>query len=358
MIYLIWFEILMIFVGMIISTIFQDPFNQIYLKFRRFVFRLFFKKKRSTISQAQTFVIGDRATNVVVIDGDGYGAFGNKNLTVHILEDSAYKSPQEILEYRKKTVAELEERKNRGEIIPWNGNTLSLYKYIVSRTANFEDYQLEIFLEKKDYYTVYSTIHNLNNGNPSLRDKYIETFSFENNTIYPLPNSIGLCLCVRTKDNKMIFSIRSTDSGYRPGQTDVSVVEGLNPQYDLKRHSLDLLSACYRAVSEEIGNIEENKIDVSVLGLLFDKEYNQWNFIGDVYIDMIQDELISRRNSGSAGKWELKNLDFIKFHPKDIFQYLSTHKMWDMGIVTTYFTLVHNGFSKEKLDQLVKKYLN
>ena len=75
--------------------------------------------------------------------------FENKNLMVHISEDSAHNSPQEILEYREKTVAELEERKKRGEIVPWNGNTLSLYKYIVSRTANFEDFQLEIFLEKK-----------------------------------------------------------------------------------------------------------------------------------------------------------------------------------------------------------------
>ena len=179
----------------------------------------------------------------------------------------------------------------------------------------------------------------------------------ENNTVYPLPNSVGICLCVRTKDNKLIFAVRSAESGYRPGESDVSVVEGLNPQYDMKLHSLDLSSACYRAVYEEIGNIEEEKVEISVLGLVFDKAYNQWNFIGDVYINMTQDELIARRNSGASGKWELKALDFVRFHPKDIFQYLSTHQMWNMGIVTVYFTLVYNGFSKVSLDKYIKQYL-
>lgn len=342
---------------MIISIIFQEPLNQLYLKIRRALFKSLHKNKKTAISKAQTFIIGERVTTVVVIDGDGYVDFKNKNIVFHVCELLPYALPDEISQYYENTVADLDKRKERGEVVPWNGSTLSLYKYVVSRTADFEDYKLEVFLAKNDYYTVYSTIHNLNNGKPSLREKYIETFDFENNTLYPLPNSIGLCLCVRTSDDKLIFAVRSTDSGYRPGQSDVSVVEGLNPQYDLKLHSLDLLSACNRAVYEEIGNIETDKIDVSVLGLVFDKEYNQWNFIGDVSVDMTQDELISRRNSGTSGKWELKVLDFVKFHPKDIFQYLSTHKMWDMGIVTVYFTLVHNGFSKDKLQQFIEKYL-
>jgi hypothetical protein len=352
------FEIFMIFLGMILSTIFQDPLNKLYLNFRRTIFRLFNRMKKEMLHQTKTFVIGKRVTNVVIIDGDGYNTFQNKNLQVHISNELPYDLPQDILEYRRKIVAELEERKNRGEVVPWNGNVLSLYKYVISRTEDFEDYKLDVFLAKNDYYTVYSTIHNLNDGEPSLRDKYIENFTFESNVIYPLPNAIGLCLCVRTKDNKLIFAVRASESGYRPGQSDVSVVEGLNPQYDMHLHSINLSNACYRAIYEEIGNIEKDKVDVSVLGLVFDKEYNQWNFIGDAFVNMTQDELIARRNSGTSGKWELKNLDFIKFHPKDIFQYLSTHKMWDMGIVTVYFTLVYNGFSKEKLEHYIKKYLN
>ncbi len=353
-----WFELLMIFVGMIISTIFQDAINQAYMKIRKLIFRLIYRRNRTGLSKAQNFIIGNRETSVVVVDGDGYAPFENQNLNVHIVEKAPFDVPEEIAAFRASTVAALEEKKARGETIPWNGSTLSLYKYIVSRTADNEDYQLELFLSKNDYYTVYSTIHNLNTGEPDLREKYIETFGFENGELYRLPNSIGLCLCVRTRDNKLIFAVRSSDSGYRPGESDVSVVEGINPQYDIKRHSLDLYGACTRAVYEEIGNIEEGKMDISVLGLVFDKDYNQWNFIGDVYVDMTKEELIVRRNSGTAGKWELKSLDFVDFKPKEIFQYLSTHKMWDMGVVTVFFSLVHNGFAKERLDPIVKKYLD
>lgn len=353
-----WFEILMIFIGMVISTLFQDSINQAYAKLRKFIFKIFLSKKNRIPGETQSFIAGERITNVVVIDGDGSSSIENKNLTIHVQENLPFALPSEVSNHCQKTVAELEERKRRGEIVPWNGSTLSLYKYIVSRTADYEDYKLEIFLARNDYYTVYSTIHNLNSGNPSLRDKYIETFDFENNSVYPLPNAIGLCLCVRTKDNKLIFAVRSADSGYRPGQSDVSVVEGVNPQYDLRQHALDLQELCYRAVKEEIAHIEESQLDTSVLGLVFDKEYNQWNFIGDVYVKMTQDELIMRRNSGTSGKWELRTLDFIDFHPKKIFQYLSTHKMWDTGLITVYFTLVHNGFSKEKLDRLIKLYLS
>lgn len=353
-----WSEILMIFIGMIISTIFQDTFDRIYMKIRKTFFRIFMKKRKATLSQSQAFIIGKHTSSVVIIDGDGYTAFDNNNLITHVVDTYTHDLPEEIVDFRKSTVTKIEEQKSRGEAVPWNGETLSLYKYIVSRTTTTEDFQLEIFLEKKDYYTVYSTINNLNCGSPSLSSKYIETFNFENNTIYPLPNSVGICLCVRTKDDKLIFAVRSTNSGYRPGQSDVSVVEGLNPRYDLKQNSVNLLSVCHRAINEEIGNIESDKIDVSVLGFVFDKMYNQWNFIGEAYIDMTQDELILRRNSGAAGKWELKNLDFINLHPKDVFQYLSTHKMWDMGLVTTYFTLVHYGFSKEKLEKYFNKYSN
>ena len=348
------FELL---ISMIITTLLQDQINQMILQFKRLMFRLFHRKKVKTSEDAQCFILGKRETNVMIIDGDGESTFENQNLVIHIQDALPYELPQEVSAFRQQTVSELERRKKEGQTVPWNGNVLSLNKYNVSRTANDEDYCLELSLSKTDYYTVYSTIHNLKNGTPSLREKYIDTFPFENNILYPLPNAVGLCLCVKTKDNKIIFAVRSSNSGFRPGESDVSVVEGLNPQLDIRMHSIDLVSACKRAVFEEIGKVEEDKLDVSVLGLVYDKEYNQWNFIGTAYVDLTQDQLITRRNSGAAGKWELKNLDFIRFHPKDIFQYLSTHTMWDMGVITVYFTLVHSGFSKEKLEQMVEKYL-
>ena len=70
-----------------------------------------------------------------MIDGDGHSAFENKDLTTHVCETLPYELPQEVVDFRKSTMSDLELRKSRGEAIPWNGDTLSLYKYIVSRAV-------------------------------------------------------------------------------------------------------------------------------------------------------------------------------------------------------------------------------
>ncbi len=343
------YEILWIFVGMVVNTIFQAPISKVYSKFREVVSRVFPEKGEKNIGE-RAFIIGKRVTNAVIIEGDGYSSF--KDIRAHIQEELPDVLPQEILDYRKKSVEKLEER----NASTWHEENLSLYKYNVIRTGNVDDSTIEIFLTPKDFYEVYSTIDNLNSGKPSLREKYIETFSFESNATYPLPNAIGICLCAITKESKIIFVTRSTEVAFRPNENDVSVVKRLM-RADIEQKPLDLSNVCYRAACEEIGDMSKDKVDVSVLGLVFDKEYNQWNLIGCVCVDMTQDELISRRNSGVLGKWQSKNLDFISFNPKDVFQYLSTHKIWDMGIVATYFTLVYKGYSKERLDKFIEKYL-
>ena len=111
-----------------------------------------------------------------------------------------------------------------------------------------------------------------------------------------------------------------------------------------------------RGLQEEIGNIPKEKISVDLLGFVFDKKYNQWNIIGQIYINLTQDELIKRRNSGSGGKWELKSIDFVPFTPKETVAYLATHRIWDMGLVTTYFSLVWAGYSKDSIDQQINKH--
>lgn len=321
-----------------------------------YIFRKILAKKRTRFAEAKTFIIGNRTTSVIVIDGDGQTEFNDKNINIFATECCPFEIPEEVQECYKNTVLQLKKMKEEGKNVPWNGSTLSLYKYTVSRTANYEDYKIDIFLLKCDYYMTYSTIHNLDVGEKTLRSKYIETYNFENNEIYVLPNSVGICLCASTKDEKLIFAVRSADSGYRPGESDISVVEGLNPQYDLKKHKVDIMDACNRAIYEEIGNIDDGNLEVSILGLVFDKQYNQWNLIGHVNINMTQDEIITRRNSGTSGRWELKHLDFVELSPNKVLQYLSTHKMWDTGVVATYFTLVHKGIPKEKLERYFKKY--
>lgn len=346
------YEVFLIFLGMVITVIFQDYIADIWLKIKKAYRKIANKGKKVTLN-FQEFFWGNRKTNIVVIDGDGYRAFSDRDIVVNIEENDSLSWPDDVTSIYNDTLARFKESEAAGESIPWNGETLSLYKYRVSRTANTESYAINLFLRKSEYYWTYSTIQNLATGNPSLKEKYIDSYVFENDSVYKLPNSVGLCLLVITRDNKAIYAKRSNTSGFRPCEFDVSVVEGINPELDVINRTMSFTSMAMRAVQEEIGDIDRDEMEIDILGVVFDKSYNQWNVIGCCNIGLKCDEIIKRRNSGTSGKWELTDLVFVTFTPKDVICYLSKNKVWDMGMVTTYFSLVRNGYSKKRINEWI-----
>lgn len=348
------YEIFLIFLGMIITVVFQDYITDIWLRIKK-AHRKVVNKGKKVMLNYQEFFWGNRKTDIVVIDGDGYRAFSDTDIVIKIEENDTPSWPDDVICLFNDTLARFRESEAVGESIPWNGAVLSLYKYRVSRTADTESYAVNLFLRKSNYYWTYSTIQNLATGKPSLREKYIDTYVFENDNIYELPNSVGLCLLVITKDNKAIFAKRSNSSGFRPGEFDVSVVEGINPELDVINRTMSFTSMAIRAIQEEIGDIDKSKMEVDILGVVFDKGYNQWNAIGCCNIGLECDEIIKRRNSGASGKWELTDLVFITFSPKDVICFLSKNKVWDMGMITAYYSLARNGYSKKKIDEWILK---
>lgn len=346
------------FIALIVGVIFQDFFVKKWQQVRNTFYEITgYRQKHNVSLQNGDFTLGNRRTNVVVIDGNGDKKFNKDNIRVHISRPFSPVWPEEVDEYYAETLLEIQQKKEREENIPWNGSILSLRKYRISRTPDHEEYAMDLFLEELDYYRVYSTINKLESRRGILKRKYIDPFVFDNDSIYELPNAIGVCMMIKTKDEKAIFSTRSMSTGFRPGENDVSIVEGVNPKKDAPTHLLDFEKVAKRAVQEEICGVEENKINVSILGLIFDKGYNQWNIIGFIDLKLTQDEIIKRRNRGTSGKWELQSLNFIQFTPKVIMQYLSTHKMWNTGFVTVYFSLIYNHYSHKKIEKYAKKYL-
>lgn len=213
--------------------------------------------------------------------------------------------------------------------VPWNGKLYSLKSFEVSRTPDQEDNLLKLYLYSVDYYTVSAVIKNLHteygNGR-TLYQEYIQNYRFENHESYDLPCGFGMVLSVVTKDQYIIFCQRDDNSGFRSGESDISIVEGVNPALD-NINGLNWHSIAKRALSEEIckvGNrgIPETEVDVNILGLIFDKQYNQWNLCGCIEIEQTSQELIALRNSGIPGKWELKNIDFVPCEPEDVMKYL------------------------------------
>lgn len=113
---------------------------------------------------------------------------------------------------------------------------------------------------------------------------------------YELPNAMGLAFMVITVDNKVIMTIRSNNRKIRPGEYDCSIVEGLKPEvYSNGELLYDIDDVYYldkeikRAFKEEICDIDD--INYKIYGLVLDRQYGQWNFIGVIHTDAAAEEI-------------------------------------------------------------------
>ena len=349
--------------GLIVGVILQDPITRLYRNIKKWFRKVFYRLKPNKENMTDgCFILGSRNTSVYVLDGDGYRAFLPQNIEIDIVDGNKDygEYAEEVNYFYRLTVEDLETRRKNGEdALPWDGATLSLAKYAISRTADSEEFRIRITLATNTYYYTFSVINHLNDICPATgrqMARYIEDYQFQQSNKYHLPNSVGVCFQVVTKDYFTVFSRRASSSGFRPGESDCSIVEGLNQQ-DISNHSINLEEVALRAFQEEICDARKEELEISILGLVFDKQYNQWNFIGLINCGLTQKDIIRRRNSGTSGKWEL-TIDFIQMDLKKIMVFLSSHKMWDMGLVTLYFSLIQGGgFSKKKIDQMISSYL-
>ena len=103
-----------------------------------------YTQKHSALPQTHEFMLGNRKTSIVVIDGDGYQEFNSKNIRVQISESISPAWPQEVEKYYEKTLSEIRQKKEKGENVPWNGSVLSLRSYRINRTPNLEEYTIEL----------------------------------------------------------------------------------------------------------------------------------------------------------------------------------------------------------------------
>ena len=348
-------------IGLILGVMFQSPLETFWHRIIKTLNR-FFRSKKNLAYYKYNFMFGKKETSIRIVDGDGHRHIQKGNISTRISGDGdeAFELNPEILYFYDKVLAEFEDKKAEGKSVPWNGTVLSLYKYQISRTEDEEEYKIILYLQKTGYYKVYATINNLFERCPETGRKlidYTKEFNYRSDEMYLLPNAIGMSLQVITKDQKTIFSVRSSESGFRAGESDASIVEGINALQDMVNHEIDFYKAAGRAFNEEICDADEELMEIALLGLVHDEKYNQWNIIGRINVNLTQEQIIQRRNSGTSGKWELDTLDFIPFRAKDIMLYLSTHPMWDMGLATVYFALVESDYyTKGKINEYIDKF--
>ena len=186
---------------------------------------------------------------------------------------------------------------------------------------------------------------------------------------YTIPNAMGLALMVVTKDDKLIFSRRSSKRRVRSNEFDCSIVEGLIPivdkeiggiytNYDYTMEDyIDL--ECRRAFYEEI--CVDTNIKTSIFGLILDRKYGQWNLVG-----MIRSRLTSREiqilHPTRDDTTEVNKLYYVKYLNDKGKRDLSAIKeairlykkvgLWDTALTALCGTMAVLGFSQEEINTL------
>ncbi len=312
----------------------------------------------SLTTHPNLFTLGDRTFPFQVIDGDGESVYPSSSIT-SVIDPLPLELLPEVEVIREQVARREEEKKNRFEDYQWNGPQYALKRYVIGRTVPDEDMELGLVFQNTDYFTFQATVRSLDLELPdgtTLRKKYLTPPPED-----PIPSlaiGFGTVLILFTSDKKLLLSRRTTKAGVRPGELDVSVVEGILPHRDLPSNSTgpDIIGCAVHGVKEEVG-ITVQRQDIQFLGFGVDHEYYQWNMIGMVKLPMTAKEVLDEGTRGSPGRWEIGGFSFVDANPDVIWKSLQGEKLWAMGWVALYWSLVHE-FGRAVVDESARLYVH
>jgi hypothetical protein len=296
--------------------------------------------------------IAGRPTGVHLIEGDGEIVIAPSNITVDI-RSPATEPPQLIARLRQREARRLSaaHRASDAPVTGWNSpHLVALDRYRTSRTPAGEDVVLRLETHATDYATFAVTVLGLDTAIPltdgrgettegTLRQHYLPTPAAIAGAVRrPIPhlgNGLGVALLAFTHDGKVVLSRRKDSSRARPGQRDVTVVEGLHAAHDRSGAGrLDVTRAAIRGCKEEIGVTVEAD-DVRLLAFGVDLAYYQWNFLGVVDAKYSADQLLEFHALNARDRWEGK-LEPYPADPEIVLRILHQDDAWDTALVTAY----------------------
>lgn len=344
-------------VGLLIGLILEEPIKRLGLSFLRGLKKFWNRNKK--ISDPRFFTLGKQITEFFICDGDGIDYLAPNNIETFI-EHTPIEMPEEL----KGLVAKVEEEQNKLKLenspdYCWNGTLMTLNKIIVGRTEQWEHMKVRFAFCESNYYTFIALNKNLDRLLPSgetIRSKYLKGQALKD-PFTSLANGFGVAIVVITSDNKVILTRRSVDSGVRPNELDISVVEAVNMPMDAggsgSYKGPDLYKTAIRGAEEELG-LNVGLEDVKLLSYGVDYKYYQWNVLGIIESKYKSTEIMANRTRGISGKWEVDNLQFYNFEIKEIMNIIKKEAMWDTGKVALYLALV-NRYGKNRVDKIANK---
>lgn len=261
----------------------------------------------------------------------------------------------------------------KGEPLSQDDDILSVVQFEQSLTTNEEKKHL-LMRCKLSKYHLFKKALDLWDKNGFSMSREIASYlnAEEDDRLYPIPNAMGLALMVLTSDNKLVFSRRSTKRKVRSHEFDCSIVEGLLPVVDKtlagKKVHYDftdpnyIQKECWRAFCEEICASEEKDLTIELFGLVLDRKYGQWNFVGLIRSALTSAQIASRHPTRDDTT-EKNELFYVGYLSKDgapsidpVRERVRLYRQdgfWDMALAVLFGTLTVLGFSREEIDSLL-----
>ena len=180
--------------------------------------------------------IGGRKTSFVICGGSGEFAYDKDAVQVRY-DDSLLELPEELKLLRNDIEYRELQKKEQGLKHMYNTYQVALTNAFQTNTDFNEKPYPVLHFKKSDYYNFQATVgsldtHILSNGE-TIREKYINKAIQDLYLPSPvLSQGIGIVLTVVTADEKIVLTKRRQDTGIRPNELDVSVVEAIDPYQD------------------------------------------------------------------------------------------------------------------------------
>jgi hypothetical protein len=264
------------------------------------------------IDCAEPVSIAGHRTSVYMVEGDGMLTLEPRCIRVKH-EDCFVDLPPQVAVARDLAKSRIAASGSAAgdPFVPWNSDSMvALCGYRISRLPDSEEVCLRLDTCRNDYATFTATVLGLDLAVAStsdggtrgtLRQEFldnpIDVISRLRTPEPALANGLGVTLLAFTNDNNVILTRRRASSMTRPGERDVSVVEGLHATHDRRAAGrLSVHGAAVRGCFEELG-VEVSEADVHLLAFGVDMRYYQWNFYGYVDLNRTSQEVLDSHSA-------------------------------------------------------------
>lgn len=357
-------DLLMIFVSGVFGYAIAEILHGLNPRFTlrrwgRFLRSRLFSKSPQIVTECVS--VGYLQTNTFLIQGDGNHKYTTDSLTA-IYTDGAPTSPPDIAKRILAKERELEDDRQTGRMNVWRGLGVGISDYSTYLTDDEAHLGLQISFYKTTYPAFQGTVLAIGSEDKMQKDSIFQLHLRDRDPreIVPyLARHVGVVSVVLTADDLMVVSRRRQQVAARPGQYDVSVVEGIEPTKDAyivgSLTRISVFDAIARGCREELG-IMPDSTDISILGFGVDLNFYQYNFFSVVRTDRNFSELQKYRNGRARDAWE-SDIIPLKNNVDSVLSFIDKSEMWDTAVVSLYLALVHQ-FSHTAVDGRAAQILN